>query len=234
MISRRTEALRRSRQGLPAAALYVLLAAGFPASQPVLAGEPGDDAIASLISLMIGEYRSNPDELSDGTDSDLFLDRRIAVSAPYLGRHVVYWQLNTGENERLYRQRLLVFESAPERDAIRQSTWSFRDPGAWQDALEQPDRLASIDGDDIERTLPARCDLTWRRAEEGWAARMESGNCRIWSERRQAWRRLEAAAIVTAAAYWQVERGFDDAGVQVFGTPPGESQRLERMPAAAK
>lgn len=193
-----------------------------------LPGTTGE-SVNALIDLMVGEFRSKPDEGGGDDQFELLVDRRAVVNVPHLGRHVVYWQLNTGEDERVYRQRLLVFEFVPERDAIVQTTWSFREPGIFVDAFTSPERLAAISSADLERTLPAGCEQIWRPEEQGWAAHLEAKDCRIWSERRESWRLIEAEAKVTAEAYWQAERGFDDAGKQVFGTPPGQLYRLDRV-----
>ena len=189
------------------------------------------ESVNALIDLMAGEFRSKPDDGSSDDQFELLVDRRTVIHAPQLGSHVVFWQLNTGEDEQLYRQRLLVFEFVPDRDAIIQTTWSFREPGNFVDAFTDSQRLAAISLDDLERTLPVGCEQTWRPAEQGWAALLKAKDCRIWSERRKSWRLIEAEVKVTAEAYWQAERGFDDAGKQVFGTPPGQLYRLERVSA---
>ncbi len=182
-----------------------------------------------LINLMAGEYRSRPVDGDVDDQFELLVDRRVVVDVPQLGRHVVYWQLNTGEDERVYRQRLLVFAHAPELNAIVQTTWSFREPEKYVDAFAAPERLATISMDDLEQTLPVGCEQAWQPGEQGWEALLRAKDCRVWSERRKSWRLIEAEAKVTTEAYWQAERGFDDAGQQVFGTPPGQLYRLDRV-----
>ncbi len=189
-------------------------------------------SIDVLINLMVGEYRSKPVDVEVDDQFELLVDRRVVVDVPQLGRHVLYWQLNTGEDERVYRQRLLAFEYVPERNAIVQTTWSFREPENYVDAFSVSQRLAMIGPDDIERTLPVGCEQVWQPAEDGYEALLQAKDCRIWSERRKSWRLIEAEAKVTTEAYWQAERGFDDEGQQVFGTPAGQLYRLDRVSPA--
>jgi len=212
-------------------ALFFLLA-GLPASVPNAAmSSDEEDRAASLVDLMAGEYRSAP---TDDVNVPQLVDRRLIIDAPQLGRHVVYWQLNSGEDERLYRQRLLVFEAVPGSDSVVQTTWAFRDPAAWADVLASPERLDDIAANELEHPLPPACEPRWQPVEAGWRGSIQPTDCRIWSERRQAWRRLESEILVTVEACRQAERGYADDGTQLFGTPPGELYRLNRVPTTTK
>jgi hypothetical protein len=188
-----------------------------------------DEEIRDMLNMMQGTYQSDPTEEPDEELPDL-LDRRVVVSAPALGRHVVYWQLNSGPERKVYRQRILTF-AAGDDGQIVQTTWSLRDPEAFVDAFASPERFAPLTSDNVEASLPDGCDQVWRRSEDGWYAEVDPDTCRVWSERRQMWRRIGAEARVAPDAYFQAERGFDDDGNQVFGTKPGELYRLNRVPA---
>jgi len=186
------------------------------------------DMVADMLASMEGTYRSDPAVLADAELPDL-LDRRVRVDAPAFGEHVVYWQLNSGPEREVYRQRLLVFTAAG--DEIVQATWSFREPEQFADAFDAPGLFADLTEADVEPTLPDGCDQVWSRTDDGWYGRVNPDSCRVWSERRQQWRRIGAEAMVLPDAYLQAERGFDDEGTQLFGTKPGEMYRLERITA---
>jgi len=192
------------------------------------AGQNGaDDSVRAMLAMMEGTYRSDPTVATDAELPDL-LDRRVLVQAPTFGDYVMYWQLNSGPDSEVYRQRLLVFEATDDGEIV-QTTWSFRTPERFVDAFDAPELFAELAADAVVATLPKGCDQVWRRTNTGWEGSVSPENCRVWSERRQMWRRIGADARLEADAYWQAERGFADDGRQVFGTPPGELYRLDRI-----
>lgn len=199
------------------------LLAALLASTATHAG-PVDD----MLRMMEGTYRSDPASTDPDAELPDLQDRRARVSAPAFGEYVVYWQLNEGPERKIYRQRLLVFE-ARDDGTIVQTTWSFREPEKFVDAFELAELFASLTPEDVEATLPDGCDQVWRKSDDGWYGSVSPDSCRVWSERRQMWRRIGAEAKVEPDAYWQAERGFDDEGTQVFGTKPGEMYRLARI-----
>jgi len=186
--------------------------------------EPVDD----MLAMMEGTYQSDPAAPADAELPDL-LDRRVRVAVPALGGQVVYWQLNSGPGREVYRQRLLAFAAASDGDRVIQTTWSLRDPEKFVDAFDAPGLFADLTENDVEPSLPDGCDQVWRRKGDGWYGRVDPDTCRVWSERRQQWRRIGAEAMVLPDAYLQAERGFDDEGTQLFGTKPGEMYRLMRI-----
>jgi hypothetical protein len=186
-----------------------------------------DREVREMLEMMQGRYQSDPTEQTDAELPNL-TDRRVIVDVPFLGEHVVYWQLNSGPERKVYRQRLLVF--TPGNDGqIVQATWSLREPGNFVDAFDSPELFTALTSDDVEASLPDGCDQVWVRSEDGWYGSVNPDTCRVWSERRQMWRRIGAEARVASDACFQTERGFDDEGNQVFGTKPGEMYRLDRI-----
>ncbi|MFQ5636359.1 MAG: chromophore lyase CpcT/CpeT [Gammaproteobacteria bacterium] len=185
------------------------------------------DPVEDMLAMIEGTYRSVPGEPADAELPDL-LDRRARVTAPALGDHVVYWQLNSGSERDVYRQRLLVFVAADNGEIV-QTTWSLRKPEKFVDAFDNPDLFTDLGANDVEPSLPTGCEQIWHRTPAGWYGSVSADSCRVWSQRRQMWRRIGAEAKVTADALWQAERGFDDDGTQVFGTKTGELYRLDRI-----
>ncbi|MBT8440848.1 MAG: chromophore lyase CpcT/CpeT [Gammaproteobacteria bacterium] len=188
-----------------------------------------NDGVRAMLAMMVGTYRSDPSAEPDAELPDL-LDRRMRIEAPALGRHLIYWQLNSGPERKVYRQRILTFTAGDDGEIV-QATWSLREPEKFVDAFESPARFAQLTADDVEASLPDGCDQIWRRSQDGWYGSVSPDTCRVWSERRQMWRRIGAEARIAPGAYFQAERGFDDDGNQVFGTKPGELYRLDRVQA---
>lgn len=83
---------------------------------------------------------------------------------------------------------------------------------------------------DLTRPVAKECLQIWQPSETGWVGRVDPAQCRIWSTRRETWRRIESEIEVTAAGMWLVERGYDDDMTQAFGTPPGQRLWLDRAP----
>ncbi len=216
---------RRTRQQNPvsrACGLWLLVCVlpGLPAH-----AQPDVD---ELLTLLEGSYTSDGAVQAGDTEDPLLTDRHVRVSAPALGEHVMYWQLNSGAEQKVYRQRLLVFEPGAEPGTVRQIAWSLPEPPRFVNAWESPALFAGFTREDVVEDLPASCAQLWQRRDDGWYGRVDPAVCRIWSERRQAWRRIEGEAFVTADNYLTAERGFDDAGTQVFGTAPDEYYVLRR------
>ena len=201
-----------------------LLAACWLYAAPVHAQPDIDE----LLDLLEGSYSSDGVAQAGDTEDPLLTDRHARVSAPALGEHVMYWQLNSGPEQKVYRQRLLVFEPGAEPGTVRQITWSLPEPAEFVDGWESPALFAALTTDVLEQDLPPSCEQLWQRRNDGWYGRVDPAACRVWSARRQAWRRIEGEAFVTPDNYLTAERGFDDSGVQVFGTAPGEHYLLQR------
>lgn len=206
----------------------LVMTASFAFVFDAFAADQGD-GVQDMLDMMVGSYQSDPSAEPDAELPDL-LDRRVRIKAPALGEHAIYWQLNSGPEQKVYRQRILTF-AADEDGQIIQTTWSLREPEKFIDAFASPELFAQLKPDDVEASLPDGCDQIWRRSGDGWYGSVSPDTCRVWSERRQMWRRIGAEARVSPDAYFQAERGFDDDGNQVFGTKPDELYRLDRIPA---
>lgn len=107
--------------------------------------------IDDMLAMMAGTYYS--DSAAAPTDAELpdLLDRRARVTAPAFGEHVMYWQLNSGPEREVYRQRLLVFEATPGGEII-QKTWSFLQPEKFVDAFDNRDLFAGLSRALADRT----------------------------------------------------------------------------------
>ena len=207
-----------------------ILALAMLSGAATIAGAADDSGVEldAMLAMMEGTYRTDPAELQ-GEEIPELLDRHVRVDAPAIGRHVVYWQLNSGPDEKVYRQQLLVFSRASDSGEVVQTAWSLPESERFVDAAGDDPLFATLTMEDLSPSLPEGCDQVWRKSENGWHGRIDPDTCRVWSERRQMWRRIGAEARVEPDAFWQTERGFDDDGKQLFGTAPGKLYRLGRI-----
>lgn len=184
----------------------------------------GEDPASELMAKLVGSYRTT--ELKEGENP--MWDRRQVVELSAMGTTGVYWQLNTGEEEKLYRQRLLTFRNN-DNGSVTQLTWNFAAPEKVVNQFNNTTLFAALTEADVEQGLPDGCEQVWRRDGDSWLGVVDPATCRLWSERREQWRRIGAEARLYPDALWQVERGFDDDMKQLFGTPAGEYHKLDRV-----
>lgn len=204
----------------PAASLLVVALIHSPAVNAAAAD--------GLLGLLEGTFSSAQPAESEGGNNPQLTNRHVRVSAPELGSHVMYLQLNSGPEKAVSRQRILIFSTAGNSDQLRQLTWSLQEPEAFVDAWDRPEIFAELTEDDLVQELPPGCAQLWEERDDSWYGRVDPANCRIWSKRRDTWLGIEAETRVTAAAYMTAERGFNEAGEQVFGTAPDEYYVLNR------
>lgn len=187
--------------------------------------QDGSDA-QSLAAGMIGSYQTSPDD----PDND-FVDTRVSM-APLGPGQWVYYQLNTGPDRAVYRQRVLQFTDKPD-GGVLQTTWSLKDP---ERAAIQPSASNVSVGLSMEDLVPALddgCDQHWRYDKdiEGgpWVGLVDPATCKIFSERRQETIAIKAEARLNTETLYQTEKGFDASGTQLFGGPEGEFIILYRQ-----
>jgi hypothetical protein len=186
----------------------------------------GDPEIVALLALLEGSYRGPDATVAEPGPDDLMTDTRRILKLPQLAEHVMYWEVRSGDAQRIYRRVLMVFSR--EGAAIVQSSFRLRDGLDWPGEVNSVS-LAGLGSADFVASLPDGCDSVWRKVEGGWSGYLDPDDCRVYSNRQQRWRRIEGETIVTAAGLRQTERGFSDAGEQLFGTPLDEYHILERF-----
>ncbi len=176
-----------------------------------------DELVESLASLIAGVYEIN-------TPETRMTDRRIRIAAPDIGAVVFYLQVNQGPELAVYRQRILVLEA--DGDKVTQRAYSFIDPESWIDSSAHD--LAGLLPEAVERTLPDGCETVWTAVDNGYRGYTDPTRCTIISSRTGKPRRIESETLLSESTLSLVERGFDEQGVQLFGTMPGESLVLRR------
>ncbi len=187
---------------------------------------PSDDGSGAdaLAELMTDTFQTAPDD-PDNT----IRDHRVRISSASFDGVWLYYQLNTGDDWKVYRQR--VVELIDDGDgSVIQKTYGLKDPERFVDAWDKPGLLTSMTASDIEPYFDGGCEQRWRRsAEDEWRGYVDPATCKIFSERRQAHISIEAEARLSQETYRQTERGFDENGEKLFGTEPGEFIVLYRQ-----
>jgi len=188
-------------------------------------GDGSNDA-ERLSGLMIGSYQTSPDD----PDND-FVDTRVSM-VPLGPGYWVYYQLNTGADRVVYRQRVLQFTDKPD-GGVLQTTWSLKEP---ERIVVQPSASSMSQDLSMEDLVPALedgCDQHWRYDEEveggPWVGLVDPDTCKIFSESRQDKIAIKAEARLSAETLYQTEKGFDATGAQLFGGPDGEFIILYRQ-----
>ena len=184
------------------------------------------ERIEQLLDALSHAFESDPEQM--GGEEQALRQRMVRVSAPAMGRYTAYLQVDRAGNDQPYRQRLLVYTESEDGQRIEQQTWAFTDPSGVADAFDRPAAFEALDETQLQAVLPD-CVQTWREEGEGWRSEVDPSACRIYSERRQAWRRIGAESRLQGDVLELAERGYDDEGVLLWGTPEGEFHRLTRV-----
>jgi len=179
----------------------------------------------ALAEMMMGTFKTAPDD-PDNT----IRDRRVRITSPDFDGVWLYYQLNTGDEWAVYRQRVVELSEGPDGGVI-QKTFRLKDPTLYVDAWSDPDLLVEMGADNIEPFFESGCEQVWmQESADAWRGYVDPETCKIFSERRQANISIEAEARLDGETYRQTERGFDEDGNKLFGTKPGEFIVLYRQP----
>ena len=194
---------------------------------PVVAGAQST-LLDEIASAMEGRYDTHaPGIETTVAPTDRLVDSRQRVDAPSLGAAVFYLQLNTGEDLKLYRQRILVLA---ETDAgVVQTAFTLREPEKYVDARSGDRVLSNVTVDDIEPMFETGCGQHWEPREQGYYGHTDPKTCRIISSRTGKPRRIEGETLLDGNRLELAERGFDDEMNQLFGSPIGERTTLYRV-----
>ncbi len=204
-------------------AVLIWLAAGCAAPAPEQA-----DPTAELAELMAGSYQTSD------VESGYFRDTRVRLPALGAGEWL-YTQLNTGADQKLYRQRVLNL--SPLNDGtgdVQQVAYSFRVPADFSEFLNEPKRWRQLRLEDLHLSFAAGCAMRWREPADAsrwrWLGEVSPETCRVYSQRRKSEIAIGAEAQLGVDALWQTERGFALTGEQLFGSGPDEYTRAYRLP----
>ena len=209
-----------------AAVAAMIVASVTPAS-----GAADDTPLLSrLAEAMAGRFDTQC-QCANGSASpgERFVDWRQRIDAPALGDYVFYQQLNRGDKLTLYRQRILVLRQRPDSDRVEQVTYALREAERYVDGGASDAVFDDLGTDRLEPVFDDGCEQVWTATGSGFIGYVNPETCRIVSKRTGKPRRIEARTTIGLDGLSLVERGYDDDGNQLFGTPPGESLSLWRV-----
>ena len=143
------------------------------------------------------------------------------VVAPELGEHVLYVEQARAESPRApYRQRIYVVTAAG--DEVVSSVYELAAPAAAVGACADPSRLTPTPGTVIER---AGCSVYLRPDGDGFVGATRGQDCAS-SLQGASYATSEVTLTPTGLRSW--DRGFDVAGMQVWGAVAGPYQFLRQ------
>lgn len=186
---------------------------------------------SALADAMTGLHESTP-----GDPNNNFTDQRFRLNFAEddSGSAWIYLQLNTGDDRKVYRQRVL--QLMPSEGAVRQRTWTLKDPNAVLDEAGQPVDVDALTLADLEKPLlEDGCVQLWRyeAATDAqpwqWVGIVDPKTCVIQSKRRNKRIGIGSESRLSANTLRQAERGFDLDGTQLWGTPAGDFAVMNRQ-----
>ena len=203
---------------------------GLVAALPVYAAS-GD--LATLLEWIAGDF-DNREQVAAQPPSDealyslLGLQRRV-VTAPALGEHVVYAQINNdADPANVYRQTLMVFSEDPDTGQIRSRTVSFADPEANADIIDRLDDLSDMSPDAFVDSLPDGCAPAWNWRDGEYRMFIDPDACVIVSKYTGEPRHIQGTEFVSPDAIRNEESGYRPDGSMIFGLPDGVYYVYER------
>ena len=154
---------------------------------------------------------------------NIILDRRVRVEGESLQGHWVYTQLNTGTEQKTYRQRLANFVISDDQKSIVQRTYTLADPQAYENLWEKPDVLARTSAKDYTEMFNQGCELNWTKSDAGeWDGLVDPETCIIHSKRRNKDIRIGSVSRMTQDKYQSSESGYEMDMTYLWGSKPGE------------
>lgn len=204
------------------AACGLFLLVGCATSTPP--ASPTKTNLDSFTDLMVDTFETSPDN-----KEDQILDRRVRITSPSLDGIWVYTQLNTGEERKLYRQRVANLSASKDGKNIIQKTYGLLEPENFENAWETPEKLETLTRDNIEKYFETGCEMIWTPTPEStWQGYVDPAKCKVASKRRNMDIHIESEARLGPDQYQTNERGFDSEMIQLWGTPPGVYITLKR------
>ncbi len=185
-------------------------------------------APADLAAAMAGSFATRADDAENTFAETRVVFENPALAAALSGEEgdaaLVYSSLLSGPERQPYRRRVTVITRAGE--VLRSQAYAFADAMRFAGAMPTLGELAGLTPEDLVRGIAVAeggdCAMRWTRAGvESWRGTIAPADCRLWSERRGGVISLEAETRLAPGRIEQTERGYDDTGVQLFGTPPG-------------
>lgn len=144
-----------------------------------------------------------------------FHDKRVRI-APLTseGGEWLYYQINRGADDSVYRQRILHLVEGP-NETVVQTAYTLTQPEQFSG---MGDALKSISTSDLDTAFTAGCEMIWQTVENGWSGRVDPQTCIIDSSRRQTQIRIGSVSQLSTDGLRQGESGYHMDGSYLWGT----------------
>lgn len=210
-------------------------------AKPFLAALGGLSLLVGSQLVVSGENLEHPDSIDltkqlegqfqtyESDTENRLADRRMRIN-PLGDGEWMYTQVNSGEELKLYRQRIMQFVDTD--FGVEQKAYKLVNPEDFVGLWNHPDKVESLTMESLEPYLDDGCNMLWNKAPDSefiWHGKIDHKVCTIYSERRQSKIHIGAESRISTAELQQTERGFDQQGEQLFGTDPGAFIRLQRI-----
>ena len=152
------------------------------------------------------------------------------IEAPEFGEHVFYVEEYTHDDpERVFRQRLVIFSSAPEAGGIRMRQGFFNEPDRFLGAQHNPGLFDDLTAEDA--FFLDECDVYWKRVAGQFEGGMRPKAC-VFGEGEL--RRYSVHDLyLSETKYWRVDSTFlvadDSLHVGMPADQPFELRRVKRF-----
>ena len=147
--------------------------------------------------------------------------------APQFGEHVFYVEeYKENDPDDIVRQRIVIFSSDPEENAIRMRQGFFRDQDAVKGAHFNPSLLEDITEEDV--FFMDVCDVFWQRKADQFEGAMKPKACKLGAGGGPP-RYSVHNLTLSANKYWRVDSSFrEDDDTLYIGTPVDEPHEMRR------
>lgn len=213
---------------LLAGLLLTMLSSELPAQPEALTPDQ------ELSRLMVSTFVTEKSDIAEDESNSKIQDRRIALSSDNLPGTWLYYQLETGVENKLYRQRVIKLTSIDENTVV-QELYTPKDMAAWQDAWNKPEVVSSASLEDFDVSLNKGCEQVWTRvaskppSDPQWRGYVDPEKCKIFSKRRSKEILIEGESVLSLELIKHAERGFSVDRQQIWGSAPDEFNTLIRQ-----
>ena len=179
---------------------------------------PAKADIKAFAGLMENVFETVP----ENTET-VIRDKRVRVTSKALDGMWFYTQLNTGEEGKLYRQRLSQLTLSEDEGVVVQTAYGLKTPAKYADAWNTPGLLSALTPDDFDPYFTKGCEQVWTPQGDGaWTGYVDPKTCVITSKRRSKDIRIESEGYLSKGVYRTNERGYEMDMTFLWGTKPGE------------
>ena len=187
-------------------------------------GDPEAGLIEALSEMMLGDFATSPDNLEA-----TIIDRRVAIAIDGETGFWFYSQLNTGDDQKLYRQRFHHVSASEDGQSLVQRSYVPVNAERLVDAWMKKGALTQITAADMKPALGEGCEQVWKVDTTGvWRGTVDPKTCTIFSQRRQQKIGIGADGYYDGNSYGTSERGFDENMNKIWGSEPGQYITLRR------